>query len=120
MQQKFYICEHCGNIVAMVRDGGVPVKCCGETMQEIIPGTTEASQEKHIPVWKVEGNQVRVTVGEVEHPMTACRRNWAASIENWNPTANLRLVLPCVRAMRWRRSMPSVTCTAFGGRKAGR
>ena len=70
MQQKFYICEHCGNIVAMVRDGGVPVKCCGETMQEIIPGTTEASQEKHIPVWKVEGNQVRVTVGEVEHPMT--------------------------------------------------
>lgn len=39
-------------------------------MQEIIPGTTDAAQEKHIPVLQVEGNQVTVTVGTVEHPMT--------------------------------------------------
>lgn len=70
MKQKFYICEHCGNIIEMVRDCGVPVYCCGEKMQEIIPGTTDAAQEKHIPVVQVEGNQVTVTVGAVEHPMT--------------------------------------------------
>ena len=70
MQQKFYICSHCGNIIAMIRDRGVPVICCGEKMQEIVPGTTDAAQEKHVPVWKTEGNQVMVTVGAVEHPMT--------------------------------------------------
>ena len=70
MKQKFYICRHCGNIISMIRDKGVPVYCCGEKMQEITPGTTEASEEKHIPVYDVEGNTVRVTVGAVEHPMT--------------------------------------------------
>ena len=50
MKQKFLICEHCGNIVAVIRDKGVPGYCCGEEMQELIPGTTEASGEKHIPV----------------------------------------------------------------------
>ena len=70
MKQKFYICKHCGNIVAMIRDAGVPIMCCGEKMHEIIPGTTEASGEKHIPVYEMDGNTVHVTVGSVEHPMT--------------------------------------------------
>ena len=66
---KFYICEHCGNIIAMVRDKGVPVMCCGQKMTEIIPGTTDAAQEKHVPVFEVKDNKVYVTVGAVEHPM---------------------------------------------------
>ena len=70
MKQTFYICKHCGNIIAMIRDNGVPVYCCGEKMHEIKPGTTEASGEKHIPVCKTEGNIATVTVGSVEHPMT--------------------------------------------------
>ena len=61
MKQKFLICQHCGNIVAMIRDKGVPIYCCGEEMQELIPGTAEASGEKHIPVYAVEGNTVCVT-----------------------------------------------------------
>ena len=66
---KFYICEHCGNIIAMVRDKGVPVSCCGQKMTEIIPGTTDAAVEKHVPVYEVKDNKVYVTVGSVEHPM---------------------------------------------------
>ena len=66
---KFFVCEHCGNIIAYVKDSGVPVMCCGQKMKEIIPGTVEASTEKHIPVVSVEGNVVNVTVGAVEHPM---------------------------------------------------
>ncbi len=66
MEQKFYICEHCGNIIAKVKDAGVPVMCCGQKMKEIIPGTTEASAEKHIPVYQVEGNLVTVKVGSAE------------------------------------------------------
>ena len=71
MKQKFYLCKHCGNIIAMVRDCGVDVFCCGEKMQIIAPGITEASGEKHIPVYEVAGDKVTVTVGSVEHPMTA-------------------------------------------------
>ena len=37
MEQKFYICEHCGNIIAKVKDAGVPVMCCGQPMKEIVP-----------------------------------------------------------------------------------
>lgn len=34
---EVYICKHCGNIIAKVKDTGVPVICCGEPMSEIIP-----------------------------------------------------------------------------------
>ncbi len=69
MELKFYICEHCGNIIMKVRDQGVPVMCCGQKMKEIIPGTTDAAAEKHVPDYKVEGNLVKVNVGSVDHPM---------------------------------------------------
>lgn len=69
MDQKFYICETCGKIVAIVKDTRVPLMCCGSKMKELIPGTTDASTEKHVPVYTVEGNIVTVTVGSVEHPM---------------------------------------------------
>ena len=69
MEQKFYICEHCGNIIAMVKNKGVPVMCCGQKMKDISPNTTDAAQEKHVPVYKIEGNNVIVDVGSVAHPM---------------------------------------------------
>ncbi len=69
MKQSFFICEHCGNIIAMVKDKGVPVMCCGQKMTPIVPGTTDAAVEKHVPVYSVDGNIVNVTVGSVEHPM---------------------------------------------------
>lgn len=69
MEQKFLICEHCGNMVAMVKDTGVPVMCCGQKMTEIIPGTTDAAVEKHVPVYTVDGTTVTVSVGSTAHPM---------------------------------------------------
>ena len=68
---KFYICEHCGNIVGMINDAGVPLVCCGQKMTKMEPGTVEASLEKHIPKVSVEGDKVKVLVGEVAHPMAA-------------------------------------------------
>ena len=70
MNVRFFICNHCGNIIAMIKDQGVPIKCCGESMKEIIAGTSEGAKEKHIPVYKVSGGAVTVSVGEKEHPMT--------------------------------------------------
>ena len=66
---KFYKCEHCGNIVTFVEDKGVPVMCCGQKMTELTANTTDAAQEKHVPVVEQDGDTVKVTVGSVEHPM---------------------------------------------------
>ena len=68
---RFYICEHCGNLINLVHDAGVPIMCCGKKMTKLEPGTTEASEEKHVPVISVSDNLVSVAIGEVEHPMTA-------------------------------------------------
>ena len=66
---KFYICPHCGNIVEMLHDAGVNPLCCGQEMNELIPGSVEASGEKHIPAVTVSGDIVEVNVGSVNHPM---------------------------------------------------
>ena len=69
-ENRFYICEHCGNLVGLIHNAGVPIMCCGQKMTQLEPGTVEASTEKHIPVAVMEGNTVKVEVGAVPHPMT--------------------------------------------------
>ena len=54
MSAKFYICDHCGNLITTLHDAGVPMLCCGE---------------KHLPVVERSGSTLTVTVGAVEHPM---------------------------------------------------
>lgn len=68
-ETKFYICEHCGNIIGLVHNAGVPMMCCGQKMTQLIPGTVEASVEKHLPVVTVDGDKVIVEIGSVAHPM---------------------------------------------------
>ncbi len=68
-EPRFLRCSHCGNIVGMIHDSGVPVICCGEPMKELVPNTVEASQEKHLPVVSVSEGIVTVKVGSASHPM---------------------------------------------------
>lgn len=70
MATKFYRCNHCGNVIQKVVDKRVPVVCCGEKMTELIPGTVDASVEKHLPVvtW-LDEKTIKVEVGSVAHPM---------------------------------------------------
>lgn len=42
MEKKLYYCVHCGNVIEKLVDGGVPVVCCGEEMQEL---TTDKIQQ---------------------------------------------------------------------------
>lgn len=65
---KFYLCEHHGNIIALL--GGAKGLANEEGLKELLPGVTDAAQEKHVPLVKVEGSKVSVNVGEVEHPMS--------------------------------------------------
>ena len=69
-ENRFYICEHCGNLVGLIHNAGVPLICCGQKMTLLEPGTVEASAEKHIPVVTVEGHNVKVEVGSTPHPTT--------------------------------------------------
>ena len=69
MEMKFYRCETCGQIIAIVKKTGVPVICCGKPMAEIIPGTTDASLEKHVPVYEVGDGMITVRIGSAAHPM---------------------------------------------------
>lgn len=67
---KFYYCKHCHNTVVKLTDSGVSMICCGEEMQELVPNTTEAAVEKHLPVInRKENNKIEVRVGSVDHPM---------------------------------------------------
>jgi len=66
---KLYRCTHCGNIVVKLHDSKVKVVCCGEPMQELVPNTVDAAQEKHVPVATPAGSSITITVGAVEHPM---------------------------------------------------
>ena len=69
MEMKFYRCETCGQIIAIVKKTGFPVMCCGKPMAEIIPGTTDASLEKHVPVYEVGDGVITVRIGSAAHPM---------------------------------------------------
>ena len=70
MAVKFYRCRYCGNVIEKVVDSKVPVVCCGEKMEELIPNTVDASNEKHVPVVTLMNeNTIKVEVGSVAHPM---------------------------------------------------
>ena len=55
----------------MITDNGVPIKCCGENMKEIKSESSDGAPEKHIPIYKIDGKTITVSVGETEHPMTS-------------------------------------------------
>ena len=124
MEQKFYICKHCGNIIAKVKDSGVPVVCCGEKMTEIIPGTTDASVEKHVPVWTVENGIVHVKVGSVEHPMlpehyiewVSLHTKQGNQRKELHPGESRRSALRSARATRSKRSTHTAISIVCGKR----
>ena len=65
----FYRCETCGNIVALIKNGGGPLACCGQAMTELSANSTDAAQEKHVPVVTKEDGKIKVAVGSTLHPM---------------------------------------------------
>lgn len=71
-QIVFYRCKHCGNVIVKTIDSGVPVECCGEYMEELVPQSADNGMEKHVPVYTWQDDHtLRVSVGSVEHPMMA-------------------------------------------------
>ena len=69
-ERKFCICAHCGNIVSFLVKTGPGLLCCGKPMENLVPNTTDAAQEKHVPIAVRQGNKLVVTIGSAPHPMT--------------------------------------------------
>ena len=62
MEVRLFKCEHCGNIIIKLVDKNVPVMCCGEKMKELVPGSVDASVEKHVPVIRYDDGFISVLV----------------------------------------------------------
>lgn len=67
----FYECPYCGNIVVFENFSGIVPVCCGDEMKELVPGSTDASTEKHIPKCIPEEQKIKVCIGEELHPTTS-------------------------------------------------
>ena len=69
-EMGIYKCEKCGNIVEVVHKSGGRLRCCGQEMKLMEENSTDAAQEKHIPVLEKSADGWQVTIGSTEHPMT--------------------------------------------------
>lgn len=67
--QQIYKCEICGNMVEVVHEGGGELVCCGQPMKELKANSTDAANEKHVPVIEKTDTGIIVKVGSVDHPM---------------------------------------------------
>ena len=68
-QKEVYRCAICGNIVEVIHPAGGTLSCCGQPMGLLTENTTDAAQEKHVPVIEKTDGGYKVTVGSIEHPM---------------------------------------------------
>lgn len=72
MEERFFYCETCGNLLIAAIASGVIPYCCGDEMSLLTPNQTDGSGEKHLPcVDEVDEHRLRISVGSVLHPMTA-------------------------------------------------
>lgn len=67
---SFYYCEICNNLVKVIDANADALVCCGQPMNLLEPHTLDSGKEKHVPVIIPEGDNTRVVLGEVPHPMT--------------------------------------------------
>jgi superoxide reductase len=66
---EVYKCNICGNMVEVIHVGGGQLVCCNQTMELLNENTTDAAQEKHVPVIEKTDKGFKVKIGEVPHPM---------------------------------------------------
>ncbi len=65
---NIYKCNNCHNIIFSLNDKNI--ECCHNEMELLVANTSDGAIEKHVPVCIQEDNKLKVTVGEIEHPMT--------------------------------------------------
>lgn len=71
MEERFYLCNTCGNVLFTAVASGIVPHCCGKQMLELKPNVQEGSEEHHLPTVEYLGDWgIQVKVGKEPHPMT--------------------------------------------------
>ncbi len=78
-KMQVYKCGVCGNTVEVLYVGGGTLTCCNQAMNLINENDQDAAVEKHVPVVEKSDGKVKVTIGEVLHPME--EKHWIQWIE---------------------------------------
>ena len=68
-KNEIYKCNVCGNVIEVLTAGVGELVCCGKPMELMKEKTEDEGQEKHVPVVEIIGNQIKINVGSVPHPM---------------------------------------------------
>ena len=80
---RFLVCEESNTIIEVISDTNETISCNGKPMHELVPNSTNAAQEKHVPVVTVSGNTVKVDIGSVRHPMEEAHSiKWVSIVTN--------------------------------------
>lgn len=88
---RFYICPICKNVIGLIDGNMDHVICCGRKMELMQANTTDASEEKHVPVYEKVEDEIVVKVGQTEHPMEKEHYiMWIAQVSD-NQTTRIRL-----------------------------
>jgi superoxide reductase len=66
---QIFKCEKCGNIVEVIHANVGELVCCNQPMKLYEENSIDASLEKHVPVYEINNNIVKVKVGSIAHPM---------------------------------------------------
>ena len=66
---RFYKCPMCGNVMGLINGNVEHIRCCGKEMELMRANVTDAAQEKHVPVYTRDGDDIVIKVGEIAHPM---------------------------------------------------
>ena len=70
MQKELIIkkCKSCGAIVKVIEDcncNGCGIICCEKPMEKLVPNSTDAAVEKHVPTYEKIENEINVKVNHV-------------------------------------------------------
>ncbi|MEE4246315.1 MAG: desulfoferrodoxin [Kangiellaceae bacterium] len=68
-KSEVYKCEICGNLIEVLHGSKSAIMCCGSAMSLLTENTVDAAKEKHVPAVERIENGVKVSVGQVAHPM---------------------------------------------------
>lgn len=61
-------CSKCGLVIKVLDDckcDDCGILCCSKEMDDVAPNSVDASFEKHVPVYKIDGNSLIVEVNHV-------------------------------------------------------
>ena len=87
-QLNFEYCPICGNLIEKIEDHQIPLMCCGQKLESLIPNSTDAAVEKHLPVIRLTETELVVDVAEVTHPSIAS--HWIPWVVIQTPTQVIR------------------------------